>query len=87
CGQTGGGNCPDCGTVMGNATYQKTINEENLDEYQEKNPEKQESPEHPCKENADGDQHHDSDNETGETANSLITVNGHRKNPIMRAWH
>ncbi|MCI6601223.1 MAG: 3'-5' exoribonuclease, partial [Shigella dysenteriae] len=87
CGQTGGGNCPDCGTVMGNATYQKTFNEENLDEYQEKNPEKQESPEHPCKENADGDQHHDSDNETGETANSLITVNGHRKNPIMRAWH
>ncbi|HBH8759504.1 TPA: 3'-5' exoribonuclease [Escherichia coli] len=87
CSQTGGGNCPDCGAVMGNATYQKTFNEENLDEYQEKNPEKQESPEHPCKENADGDQHHDSDNETGETANSLITVNGHRKNPIMRVWH
>ncbi|EFF4800093.1 3'-5' exoribonuclease [Escherichia coli] len=87
CGQTGGGNCPDCGSVMGDATYQETFNEENLDEYQEKDPEKQESPEHPCKENADGDQHHDSDNETGETANSLITVNGHRKNPIMRAWH
>ncbi|EEQ2427643.1 TPA: 3'-5' exoribonuclease [Escherichia coli] len=87
CGQTGGGNCPDCGAVMGDATYQETFNEENLDEYQEKDPEKQESPEHPCKENADGDQHHDSDNETGETANSLITVNGHRKNPIMRAWH
>ncbi|EKQ3429666.1 3'-5' exoribonuclease [Escherichia coli] len=87
CGQTGGGNCPDCGAVMGDATYQETFNEENLDEYQEKDPEKQESPEHPCKENADGDQHHDSDNETGETANSLIAVNGHRKNPIMRAWH
>ncbi|EOC3427371.1 RecE family exodeoxyribonuclease, partial [Escherichia coli] len=87
CGQTGGGNCPDCGAVMGDATYQETFNEENLDEYQEKDPEKQESPEHPCKKNADGDQHHDSDNETGETANSLITVNGHRKNPIMRAWH
>nr|WP_311764498.1 3'-5' exoribonuclease [Escherichia coli] len=87
CGQTGGGNCPDCGAVMGDATYQETFNEENLDEYQEKDPEKQESPEHPCKENADGDQHHDSDNETGETANSLIMVNGHRKNPIMRAWH
>ncbi|MCV5656643.1 exonuclease, partial [Escherichia coli] len=26
CDQTGGGNCPDCGTVMGNATYQKTFN-------------------------------------------------------------
>ncbi|MEH4504906.1 3'-5' exoribonuclease [Escherichia coli] len=87
CGQTGGGNCPDCGTVMGDATYQETFNEENLDEYQEKDPEKQESSEHPCKENADGDQHHDSDNETGETANSLITMNGHHKNPIMRAWH
>ncbi|HAV7522844.1 TPA: exonuclease, partial [Escherichia coli] len=74
CGHTGGGNCPDCGAVMGDATYQETFNEENLDEYQEKDPEKQESPEHPCKENADGDQHHDSDNETGETANSLITV-------------
>lgn len=23
CGQTGGGNCPDCGAVMGDATYQK----------------------------------------------------------------
>ncbi len=23
CGQTGGGNCPDCGVVMGDATYQK----------------------------------------------------------------
>ncbi|MBF5695159.1 exonuclease [Escherichia coli] len=87
CGQTGGGNCPDCGAVMGDATYQDTFNEENLDEYQEKNPEKQESPEHPCKENADGDQHHDSDNETGETADHSIKVNGHRKNPIMRAWH
>ncbi|HBA9842707.1 TPA: exonuclease, partial [Escherichia coli] len=88
CGQTGGGNCPDCGTVMGDATYQKTFNEENLDEYQEKNPEKQESPEHPCKENADGDQHHDSDNETGETANPLIKVNGHHEiTSTSRLWH
>ncbi|MGP6342563.1 RecE family exodeoxyribonuclease, partial [Escherichia coli] len=29
CGQTGGGNCPDCGVVMGDATYQETFNEEN----------------------------------------------------------
>ncbi|ENJ9410025.1 3'-5' exoribonuclease, partial [Escherichia coli] len=28
-----------------------------------------------------------SDNETGETADHSIKVNGHRKNPIMRAWH
>ncbi|EHW5677928.1 exonuclease, partial [Escherichia albertii] len=25
CGQTGGGNCPDCGVVMGDATYQETF--------------------------------------------------------------
>ena len=25
CGQSGGGNCPDCGAVMGDATYQKTF--------------------------------------------------------------
>ncbi|MDO1825961.1 exonuclease, partial [Escherichia coli] len=29
CGQSGGGNCPDCGAVMGDATYQKTFDEEN----------------------------------------------------------
>ncbi|EFD5004417.1 exonuclease [Escherichia coli] len=87
CGQTGGGNCPDCGAVMGDATYQETFNEESQDEAREKDPEKPESPEHPRKENASGDQHRNSNNETGETANSLITVNGHRKNPIMRAWH
>lgn len=29
CGQTGGGNCPDCGAVMGDATYQETFDEEN----------------------------------------------------------
>ncbi len=87
CGQTSGGNCPDCGAVMGDATYQETFNEESQDEAREKDPEKPESPEHPRKENASGDQHRNSNNETGETANSLITVNGHRKNPIMRAWH
>ncbi|HIA3424075.1 TPA: hypothetical protein ACWP5X_005715, partial [Escherichia coli] len=29
CGQSGGGNCPDCGAVMGDATYQETFDEEN----------------------------------------------------------
>uniref|UniRef100_UPI000CFB2572 RecE family exodeoxyribonuclease n=2 Tax=Escherichia coli TaxID=562 RepID=UPI000CFB2572 len=42
CGQTSGGNCPDCGAVMGDATYQETFNEENLDESQEKDPEEME---------------------------------------------
>ncbi|EPT0020227.1 RecE family exodeoxyribonuclease, partial [Escherichia coli] len=29
CGQTGGDNCPDCGAVMGDATYQETFDEKN----------------------------------------------------------
>ncbi|EOA4773788.1 exonuclease VIII, partial [Escherichia coli] len=43
CGQTGGGNCPDCGAVMGDATYQETFNEESQDEAREKDPEEMES--------------------------------------------
>ncbi|ENC4030261.1 exonuclease, partial [Escherichia coli] len=35
CGQTGGGNCPDCGAVMGDATYQETFDEEYQVEVQE----------------------------------------------------
>ncbi|EHA9276225.1 exodeoxyribonuclease VIII [Salmonella enterica subsp. enterica serovar Shubra] len=66
CGQTGGGSCPDCGAVMGDATYQETFNEENLDESQEKDPEEMERAEHPHKENAGSDQHNDSNNETDE---------------------
>ncbi|MCG0057273.1 hypothetical protein, partial [Escherichia coli] len=42
CGQTGGGNCPDCGAVMGNATYQETFDEENQVEVQENDPEEME---------------------------------------------
>ncbi|HFE3388451.1 TPA: RecE family exodeoxyribonuclease, partial [Escherichia coli] len=42
CGQTGGGNCPDCGAVMGDATYQETFNEENQVEVQENDPEEME---------------------------------------------
>ncbi|END7103132.1 RecE family exodeoxyribonuclease, partial [Escherichia coli] len=77
CGQTGGGNCPDCGVVMGDATYQETFNEENQVEVQENDPEEMEGAEHPHKENPGGNQHHDSDNETGEATDPLINVNGH----------
>ncbi|EFA2472296.1 exonuclease, partial [Escherichia coli] len=79
CGQTGGGNCPDCGAVMGDATYQETFDEEYQVEVQEDDPEKMEGAEHPHKENAGGNQHHDSDNETGETADHSIKVNGHHE--------
>ena len=79
CGQTGGGNCPDCGAVMGDATYQETFDEEYQVEVQEDDPEKMEGAEHPHKENTGGNQHHDSDNETGETADHSIKVNGHHK--------
>ena len=77
CGQTGGGNCPDCGAVMGDATYQETFDEENQVEVQENDPKEMEGAEHPHKENAGSAQDHASDNETGETADPLITVNGH----------
>ena len=77
CGQTGGGNCPDCGAVMGDATYQETFDEEYQVEVQEDDPEEMEGAEHPHKENAGSAQDHASDSETGETADPLITVNGH----------
>lgn len=79
CGQTGGGNCPDCGAVMGDATYQETFDEEYQVEVQEDDPEEMEGAEHPHKENTGGNQHHDSDNETGETADHSIKVNGHQE--------
>ncbi|EHB8709236.1 exonuclease VIII, partial [Escherichia coli] len=72
CGQTGGDNCPDCGAVMGDATYQETFNEENLDESQEKEPEEMEGPEHPHNENAGSDLHRDCSDETGEVADPVI---------------
>ncbi|ELG2418604.1 3'-5' exoribonuclease [Escherichia coli] len=77
CGQSGGGNCPDCGAVMGNATYQETFDEENQVEAQENDPEEMEGAEHSHKENTGGNQHHASDSETGEAADPLIKVNGH----------
>ncbi|GCK80918.1 exonuclease [Escherichia coli] len=79
CGQTGGGNCPDCGAVMGDATYQETFEDENQVEVREDDPEEMEGAEHPHKENTGGNQHHDSDNETGETADHSIKVNGHHE--------
>ncbi len=79
CGQSGGGNCPDCGAVMGGATYQETFDEENQVEVQENDPEEMEGAEHPHKENPGGNQHHASDNKTGEATDPLIKVNGHHK--------
>ncbi|EMN5859461.1 3'-5' exoribonuclease, partial [Escherichia coli] len=77
CGQSGGGNCPDCGAVMGDATYQETFNEKNQVESQEKDPEEMEDSEHHHKEDAGNDHYHDSDGETGETTNTLIKANDH----------
>ncbi|EPS0322851.1 TPA: RecE family exodeoxyribonuclease, partial [Escherichia coli] len=77
CGQSGGGNCPDCGAVMGDATYQETFDDKNQVEVQEDDSEKMEGAEHPHKENAGSALDHASDSETGETADPLITVNGH----------
>ncbi|HFP3799997.1 TPA: 3'-5' exoribonuclease [Escherichia coli] len=88
CNQTGGGNCPDCGAVMGDATYQETFNEESQDEAREKDPEEMESAGLPNKKCTEGDQHANGNNETGETANPLIKVNGHREiTSTNRLWH
>ncbi|WP_054413031.1 exonuclease, partial [Escherichia albertii] len=77
CGQTGGGSCPDCGAVMGDATYQEIFDEENQPEVQENDPEEMEGTAHQHKENSGGNQHHASDSETGEASDPLIKVNGH----------
>ncbi|WP_059259923.1 exonuclease [Escherichia albertii] len=88
CGQSGGGNCPDCGAAMGDATYQETFDEENQVEVQENDPEEMEGAEHPHKENAGSAQDHASDNETGETADPLIVVNGHHViTSTSRVWY
>ncbi len=88
CGQSGGGNCPDCGAVMGDATYQETFDEENQAETQKNDPEEMEGAEHPNNENAGNDQHHTSDSETGETADPLIAVNGHHViTSTSRVWY
>ncbi|EHX7881095.1 3'-5' exoribonuclease, partial [Escherichia coli] len=77
CGQTGGGSCPDCGAVMGDATYQEIFDEENQPEVQENVPEEMEGTAHQHKENTGGNQHHASDSETGEASDPLIKMNGH----------
>ncbi|EFB5892647.1 3'-5' exoribonuclease [Escherichia coli] len=79
CGQPGGGNCPDCGAVMGDATYQETFDKENQAEAQEKDPEEMEGNEHLHKEDTGGDQYHASDNKTGEAADHSVKVNGHHE--------
>ncbi|EPI5181542.1 TPA: exodeoxyribonuclease VIII [Salmonella enterica subsp. enterica serovar Newport] len=73
CSKAGGGNCPDCGAVMGDATYQKTFNEENQNEYQEKGQEEMEGAEHPHNENAGSDPHRDCSDETGEASAPAAT--------------
>ncbi|MCN6453052.1 PD-(D/E)XK nuclease-like domain-containing protein [Escherichia coli] len=72
CGQTGGDSCPDCGAVMGDATYQETFGEENQIEAKEKDPEEMEGAEHPHNENAGSDPHRDCSDETGEVADPVI---------------
>ncbi|ENC4985218.1 exodeoxyribonuclease VIII [Escherichia coli] len=72
CSKAGGGNCPDCGAVMGDATYQETFGEENQVEAKEKDPEEMEGAEHPHNENAGSDPHRDCSDETGEVADPVI---------------
>ena len=79
CGQPGGGNCPDCGAMMGDATYHETFDKENQVEAQEKDPEEMEGNEHLHKEDTGGDQYHASDNKTGEAADHSVKVNGHHE--------
>ncbi|RIF78000.1 exodeoxyribonuclease VIII [Shigella boydii] len=66
CNLTGEDNCPDCGAVMGDATYQETFDEKKPDEAQEEEPKKTEKADDLLPENAGSDQHNDSNNETGE---------------------
>ena len=72
CSKAGDGNCPDCGAVMGDATYQETFGEENQVETKEKDPEEMEGAEHPHNENAGSDPHRDCSDETGEVADPVI---------------
>ncbi|HIB0828306.1 TPA: exodeoxyribonuclease VIII [Escherichia coli] len=72
CGHSGGGNCPDCGAVMGDATYQEIFDGENQPEVQENDPEEMEGTAHQHKENAGSDPHRDCSDETGEVADPVI---------------
>ncbi|EGE4099457.1 exodeoxyribonuclease VIII [Escherichia coli] len=73
CGQTGGDNCPDCGAVTGDATYQETFDEENQVEAKEKDPVEMEGAEHPHNENTGSDPHRDCSDETGEASAPVAT--------------
>ncbi|EFB2191222.1 exodeoxyribonuclease VIII [Escherichia coli] len=73
CGQTAGDNCPDCGAVTGDATYQETFDEENQVEAKEKDPVEMEGAEHPHNENAGSDPHRDCSDETGEASAPVAT--------------
>ncbi|END6613619.1 hypothetical protein ABMN65_001445 [Escherichia coli] len=87
CGQSGGDNCPDCGAVMGDATYQETFDDENQVEVRENEPEKMEGAEHPHKENAGSDPHRDCSDETGEaTASSLEKLDWKRQVVIAAVY-
>ncbi|END4470420.1 3'-5' exoribonuclease [Salmonella enterica subsp. enterica serovar Bareilly] len=87
CGKTGRGNCPDCGTVMGDATYKETFGVEKSDDCQEKDqdiPEKDDSPQQTNNEDA---QHGNSANETDHTSNTIDKVNGHHeKESTSQTW-
>ncbi|EBR9096681.1 exonuclease [Salmonella enterica subsp. enterica serovar Newport] len=87
CGKTGRGNCPDCGTVMGDATYKETFGVEKSDDCQEKDqdiPEKDDSPQQTNNEDA---QHSNSANETDHTSNTIDKMNGHHeKESTSQTW-
>ncbi|EBS4094433.1 exonuclease [Salmonella enterica subsp. enterica serovar Bareilly] len=87
CGKTGRGNCPDCGTVMGDATYKETFGVEKSDDCQEKDqdiPEKDDSPQQTNNEDA---QHGNSANETDHTSNTIDKVNSHHeKESTSQTW-
>ncbi|MGC8159528.1 3'-5' exoribonuclease domain-containing protein [Salmonella enterica] len=87
CGKTGRGNCPDCGTVMGDATYKETFGVEKSDDCQEKDqdiPEKDDSPQQTNNEDA---QHGNSANETDHKSNTIDKMNGHHeKESTSQTW-
>ncbi|OSK23667.1 exodeoxyribonuclease 8 (Exodeoxyribonuclease VIII) (EXOVIII) [Escherichia coli M056] len=65
CGLAGGSNCPDCGSVMGDATYQEM--------YEDEAQEVQEEADDTADENQAGNQPIDGGDETGEAADIALT--------------
>ncbi len=78
CGQSGGGNCPDCGAVMGDATYQKHSMKRIRLKFRKMIRRKWKALNIHTRRTG-GNQHHASDNKTGETADHPIKVNGHHE--------